>query len=478
MDKKIKFGTSGWRGIIADDFTFENVRRVTRAIISFMKEKGYHKNGVVVGYDTRFLSKEFAMCVSSLFADEGVKVFFTEYPTPTPVISFEIIKKRAGGGINITASHNPFYYSGIKYSPPWGGPAEPEVTRRIEEFITDSSKDKSKKEFNHYVDIGIIEVFDPLRDYIEAIKKIFPFDFHFEKSVIFDILFGTGGRYIKELFKNFKNVKIIHDRIDPLFGGLEPVPYEEELDELKRLVKEEKAIVGLALDGDSDRFGVISSDGTFITPNEVISIISYFLIPEWIKKTGEKLGIGRTVSTTRLLDKIASHFEIPLYETPVGFKYIGMLLRDKKIFIGGEESGGLSINGWIPEKDGILADLLILGIIEDKKATPKELIDKIYKRFGRFFTKRIDIRFEEEESQHVTEFINKFNETTLFGLKIAEINRKYGLLINFEDKVSWVLLRKSGTENVIRFYFESMDKNTFNIIEKGAKNLIDYIMKK
>ena len=478
MDKEIKFGTSGWRGIIAEDFTFPNVRKVTRAIIKFMKEKGYHKNGIVVGYDTRFLSKEFAMTVSTIFAEDNIKVFFTEHPTPTPVISFEIIKKSTGGGVNITASHNPFYYSGIKYSPPWGGPAEPEVTKMIEGFIPHSSSMKPKGEFDDYVKSGIIEVFDPLKEYTSSIKKLFPFDFNFKKPVIFDLLFGTGTRYVKELFKDFTNIKLIHDSIDPFFGGLEPVPYKHELRELKEHVKKEGAIIGLALDGDSDRFGVISSDGSFITPNEVISIISYFLIPQWKKSVKKNLGIGRTVSTTRLLDEIASYFDIPLYETPVGFKYIGMLIRDEKIFIGGEESGGLSIHGWLPEKDGILANLLVLGIVEDKKSPPKELIEEIYKKFGKFYTHRIDIRFKEEEAEGVVEFIRSFDRDSLFGLKVKEINRKDGLLIKFEDEVSWVLLRKSGTENVIRFYFESKDRAIFKIIEEKSRGLIDYIMEK
>ena len=477
MDKKIKFGTSGWRGIIAEDFTFPNVRKVTRAIIRFMREKGYERNGVVVGYDTRFLSKEFAMTVSTIFAENGIKVYFTEYPTPTPVISFEIIKKGTGGGVNITASHNPFYYSGIKYSPPWGGPAEPEVTKMIEKFIPHSSSTKPEGEFDDYVKSGVIEIFDPLNEYVSSIKEVLPFNFDFKKPVIFDVLFGTGARYVKELFKGFKNIKLIHDRVDPLFGGLEPVPYEHELKELKEYVKRERAIIGLALDGDSDRFGVISSDGTFITPNEVISIISYFFIPKWKREVKKSLGIGRTVSTTRLLDEIASYFNIPLYETPVGFKYIGMLIRDEKIFIGGEESGGLSIHGWLPEKDGILANLLVLGIVEDKKLPPKDLIEEVYKKFGRFYTHRIDIRFREEEAEKVVEFINKFDKDLLFGLKVKEINRKDGLLIKFEDGVSWVLLRKSGTENVIRFYFESKDKTTFKTIEEKSKSLIDYIMK-
>ena len=478
MDKEIKFGTSGWRGIIAEDFTFPNVRKVTRAIIKFMKEKGYHKNGIVIGYDTRFLSKEFAMTVSTIFAENNIKVFFTEHPTPTPVISFEIIKKSTGGGVNITASHNPFYYSGIKYSPPWGGPAEPEVTKMIEGFIPHSSSMKTKGEFDDYVKSGIIEVFDPLKEYTSSIKRLFPFDFSFKKPVIFDLLFGTGTRYVKELFKDFTNIKLIHDSIDPFFGGLEPVPYKHELTDLKERVKKEGAIIGLALDGDSDRFGVISSDGSFITPNEVISIISYFLIPQWEKSAKKKLGIGRTVSTTRLLDEIASYFDIPLYETPVGFKYIGMLIRDEKIFIGGEESGGLSIHSWLPEKDGILANLLVLGIVEDKKLPPKELIEEIYKKFGKFYTHRIDIRFKEEEAEGVVEFIRSFDRDLLFGLKVKEINRKDGLLIKFEDEVSWVLLRKSGTENVIRFYFESKDRAIFKIIEEKSRGLIDYIMEK
>ncbi|MBC7195596.1 MAG: phosphoglucomutase/phosphomannomutase family protein, partial [Caldisericia bacterium] len=296
--------------------------------------------------------------------------------------------------------------------------------------------------------------------------KVLSYEFKLKNKVIFDPMFGTGIKYLKKIFKDNENVFIIHDRFDPLFGGLEPVPYEEYLLDLKNEVLNKKAFLGLALDGDADRFGVISSDGTFITPNEVLSILAFYLGKE------KKEGIGRTISTTRLIDKIASFYNKEVYETPVGFKFIGMLIRDGKIYIGGEESGGLSIKNWLPEKDGILADLLMLKICENENASPKELIDDLYNKFGRFYTKRIDLRFSDEERNLVKNFIDNFKEDKIFELQIKNIDKKDGLLINLEEEFSYILFRISGTENVVRVYFETQNESLFKYLNEKILNFV------
>lgn len=469
MDERIVFGTSGWRGVIADDFTFKNLRKVSRAIARYLMENNLSEDGIVVGYDTRFLSKEFAKEVSVIFASNGIKVYFFNEPTPTPVVSFSVIRLKSGGGVNITASHNPFYYSGLKYSPKWGGPAEPEITKVIEKYIPLESSEKAKHDFDYFLKNKIINIIDTYKEYLENLLKILPYQFNLSNRIVFDLMYGTGIRYIKGLFKDKEKAILIHDSFDPLFGGLEPVPYEEFLNELKEKVLEKKAIAGFALDGDADRFGVISSEGTFITPNEVLSILTYNFIE------GKKEGVGRTISTTRLIDKICDHYKIKVYETPVGFKYIGMLIRDNKIFIGGEESGGLSIKGWLPEKDGILANLLLLQVIEKEKASPKELIENIYEKFGRFYTKRIDLKFSDVERKFIKDFIDNFSSDEIFSLKIKNIDKKDGLLINLEKEPSYILFRISGTENVIRVYFETQDKKLFMHIEKNLNNFIKNI---
>ena len=466
MDYRIKFGTSGWRGVIAEDFTFSNVRKVSRGIRNYLIENNIHKNGIVIGFDTRFLSKEFAKEVAKIFAESGIKVLFIYEPAPTPVVSFTILKYEAAGGVNITASHNPYYYSGLKFSPSWGGPAEPEVTGKIEELLNKESDFEIKKDFEDFVEEGIIQIVDPSEDYIENLLKIIPYELNIRNKIIFDPMFGTGIKYLKKLFKENNNITLIHDKIDPLFGGLEPVPYEEFLSDLRNVVIEKNAFLGLALDGDADRFGVISSDGTFISPNEVLSILSFYLGKD------KKEGIGRTISTTRLLDKIANFYNLEIFETPVGFKFIGMLIRDGKIYIGGEESGGLSIKGWLPEKDGILADLLMLQICENEKTPPKELIENLYKKFGRFYTKRIDLRFSDEERNIIKDFIEKFEDDEIFNLKIKNIDKKDGLLINLTEDFSYILFRLSGTENVIRVYFETQNKSLFDFINNEILNFI------
>ncbi len=466
MDYRIKFGTSGWRGIIAEDFTFPNLRKVSRGIRNYLIEANLSDKGIVIGYDTRFLSKEFAKEVAKIFAESKIKVLFLSEAAPTPVVSFTILKYKTAGGINITASHNPYYYSGLKYSPSWGGPAEPEVTSKIEELLNKENDLEIKKSFEDFVNENAIEIIDPSDEYIESLLKVLPYEIEFKNRVIFDPMFGTGIKYLKKLFKNNENILLIHDKFDPLFGGLEPVPYEEYLLDLKNEVFDKKAFLGLALDGDADRFGVISSDGTFITPNEVLSILAFYLGKE------KNEGIGRTISTTRLIDKIAYFYNKEVYETPVGFKFIGMLIRDGRIYIGGEESGGLSIKNWLPEKDGILADLLMMEICEKENASPKELIDDLYNKFGRFYTKRIDLRFSDKERAIVKNFIDNFSENKIFELKIKNIDKKDGLLINLEEEFSYILFRISGTENVVRVYFETQNESLFKYLNENILNFI------
>lgn len=470
MDYRIKFGTSGWRGVIAEDFTFGNIRKVSRGIKDYLINENIGDKGIVVGYDTRFLSKEFAKEVSKIFALSGIKVFFLIGPTPTPVISYTILKYKTSGGVNITASHNPFYYSGIKFSPSWGGPAEPEVTKKIEEYLNKESDEEIIEDFDYFVKKGLIEIIDPFSDYIDDLLKILPYKVDLTNKIVLDPMFGTGIRYINKIFENYLDkVFIIHNNFDPLFGGLEPVPYDEFLEDLKKEVLNRGAFLGLALDGDADRFGVISSDGTFITPNEVLSILAFYLGKD------KKEGIGRTISTTRLIDKIANYYNIDVFETPVGFKFIGMLIRDGKIYIGGEESGGLSIKGWLPEKDGILADLLVLQICEKEKASPKDLIDELFKKFGRFYTKRIDLRFKKEEREAVKNYIENFNENSIFNLKIKSIDKKDGLLLNLESEFSYILFRISGTEDVVRVYFETQDEKLFEYLNEQILNFINRV---
>lgn len=473
MDYRIKFGTSGWRGIIAKDFVFSNVRKVARGICRYLIECKISNKGIVVGYDTRFLSKEFAKEVAKIFANSGILVYFINEPAPTPVVSFTILKYNTAGGVNVTASHNPYNYSGLKFSPSWGGPAEPEVTTKIEELLNKESDKEIKNSFDFFVKDNKIIIIDPSDDYLNNLFEVLPYEIKITKPIVLDPMYGTGTKYLKKIFKDSKKVIYKHDNIDPLFGGLEPVPYEEFLVDLKNEVLNKKATLGLALDGDSDRFGVISSDGTFITPNEVLSILSFHLYNE----KNFNSGIGRTISTTRLIDKIGNHFNVNVYETPVGFKFIGMLIRDGKIYIGGEESGGLSIGGWLPEKDGILADLLILQICENEKTTPKDLIENLYKKFGRFYTKRIDLRFSEIERDFVKNFIDKFEDDNIFGLKICSVNKKDGLLINLSEDLSYILFRLSGTENVVRVYFETQNLELFNFLENQILNFIRNLMR-
>ncbi|MEI6846360.1 MAG: phosphoglucomutase/phosphomannomutase family protein, partial [Candidatus Firestonebacteria bacterium] len=389
---KIKFGTSGWRGIISDDFTFANVSRVAQAIARYVKEKekATVKNGVLVGYDTRFLSEKFAATAAGVLSANGLKVFLTKRDTPTPVISCEIIKRKLAGGINITASHNPSSYNGLKFSPSWGGPALPETTKIIEEYANDPRLVVKEEDNRNVVSL------DPREAYLKIIRN--KVDFKLIKKagmkVGVDLLYGTGRGYLDVLLKeSCKKVSVFHDYLDAYFGGGSPEPSKERLACLQAALKKDHLELGLATDGDADRYGILDRDGTFITPNEILSLLMVYLK----KSRGWNGCVVRTVATTHLVDALAKKYKIPVRETPVGFKYIGEIMMQEPMIIGGEESGGLTIYKHIPEKDGILACLLVLEMVAAEKKTIKEILKKLYAEVGYIATGRGNVRLTEEK---------------------------------------------------------------------------------
>lgn len=461
----IKFGTSGWRGIIADDFTFENVRLASTGIALYLKEIG--AKSVVVGYDTRFLSEDFAKASSEVLAYHGIKVYFSNYDIPTPVVSFEILDKDADGGVNITASHNDYMYNGLKFSNKTGGPALPEETRRIEEIINQLKTENRKiewKNFDEAASKGLITIFSET-NYFKEIKKFIDLEKIERKrlKVVYEPFFGTGRRFVPTLIKDLTDFKMIHGERDPLFGKLHPEPIEENLNELKNAVIANKANVGLSTDGDADRFGFVDFDGTFIPPNVILSIIYYYLLE--VRKL--KGNVVRTISTTTLLDRIAKAYGYESIVTPVGFKYIGEALFEKKAVFGGEESGGASIQGWLQEKDGILINALVLEIISYFGKSLKELKNELYRKFGEVYNKRIDFSFSPELQTKAMHILRDYIYKNKEFLSIEEINELDGIHITFEDKSS-ILFRVSGTEPKLRIYLEAQNENKLEELEKMA----------
>ncbi|MDR1474159.1 MAG: phosphoglucomutase/phosphomannomutase family protein [Endomicrobium sp.] len=468
----IKFGTSGWRGIIADDFTYANVAIATQAIANLLKEQVSNAS-LIIGYDTRFMSEDFAKFSAEILAGNGIKALFCKRNTPTPVLAYNIINSKLSGGINFTASHNPYKYNGLKYSPDWGGPALPETTQKIEKFCFEiQSKDIKSIPFVEGIKDNLIELYNPQSSYIKKIKDLVNFK-ALKKSKIkiaADVLHGTGAGYIDTLLDNagIKNITINKNR-DTMFSSGAPEPSEKNLSELKDLVKKESYKLGFSTDGDADRFGIIDSDGTFITPNQVIPVLLYHL-----NKTRGWTGIvARSVMTTHLIDKLAAKIGVSVEETPVGFKYIGdiMVNNPDKFIIGAEESGGLTIRGHVPEKDGILACLLMAEVVAMSKKSVKELLKDIKKITGEVFTSRLNFQLQHEEMDAFREALKEKMPNSIAGMKIKRNITIDGHKFILDDN-NWIGFRLSGTEPVVRLYAESDSQKKLNKLLKAGEAFV------
>ena len=388
---RIKFGTSGWRAIISDDFTFDNVRLLSQAVSNHLKSAGLSKKGVIIGHDTRFLSSGFAKETARVLASNGIRVYFPKRSTPTPTMSYSVLDKKLGGAIMISASHNSPEYNGFKFSAETGGPSSKKVTRMIEKEVTrvkikDIKIDEKKAEEN-------IIAFDPKPAYMRKLRKILniPMLKTGRMKIAVDCMNGIVAGYLDTFLKDLNyEVKVIDAHNDPFYGGRNPDPSPEILKELINTVKKEDFDIGLAVDGDGDRFGVIDRDGEFIIPNKAIPLIFYYLV----NSTKLMPHVARSVSTTHLIDEIAKDYGVNTVETPIGFKYIAEQLLNGTCMFGAEESGGLSVAGHVPEKDGLLANLLVVETMVYFKKPLKVILNEIYGKYGHFYNKRINIEMD------------------------------------------------------------------------------------
>ncbi|MDR2708463.1 MAG: phosphoglucomutase/phosphomannomutase family protein [Elusimicrobiota bacterium] len=470
METEIKFGTSGWRAIFADGFTYKNVALVCQAISDHINAQKVQKSSVIIGYDTRFMSEDFAKRAAIVLAANNIKALLCKRNTPTPVLSYEVRRSKLTGAINFTASHNPYNYNGIKFSPSWGGPALPQTTNDIEKRckqikqVKDITFEKALKE-------KLIVNYDPRPAYLKAIKKLVNFKALKKANikVAVDVLHGTADDYLDALLDEaqIKN-KTINKNRDPFFGGHSPEPSKENLTELTAIVKKESCKLGLATDGDADRFGILDFNGTFITPNQVISILLYHL-----NKTRGWTGIvARSVMTTHLIDKLAAKLGgIEVKETPVGFKYIGEIMEEfpKQFIIGGEESGGLTIRGHIPEKDGILACLLMAEAVAMSKKPVSALLKDIEKLTGKIFTERLNFRLPVEVMEQFRKKLKESDIKQFAGFTIKNKITLDGDKFILDDN-TWIGFRLSGTEPVVRLYAESdTPAKLAKIVKEGKK---------
>lgn len=469
---QIAFGTSGWRGILCDDFTFANVRAVVQAIADHLKESGQAKGGVVIGSDSRFMGGRFTEEAARTLAAAEIKSFLCNRDLPTPVISYEILRRKAGGGINFTASHNPPEYNGIKFSPSWGGPALPETTKDIEQRANNLLGKVGAPELTleSAIEKGLVEVIDPRETYLAELET--KIDFAAIKKIgklALNPMYGTARGYLDAPLQKFGvPFCIINDHLDPYFGGQPPEPSEAHIPDFISLVKGDPEIkLGIATDGDADRFGIIDADGSYIEPNYIIALLLDYLIKER-KIEG---GVARSVATSHFVDAVAKKHGVPLYETPVGFKYIGELITQDKIVIGGEESAGLSIKGHVPEKDGLLACFLVAEMVAKEGKTVRELIERLYAEVGRFITRRDNLRLSAALEAAYPQKVASV-PTEIAGSKIKDVITVDGVKLILEDG-AWMLFRKSGTEPVVRLYGEAAtEKRLAEVMAAGRQFIL------
>jgi phosphoglucomutase len=447
-NQAIHFGTSGWRGVIADDFTFSGVRRAAAAIAGHVRAR--KKSPVlIVGYDTRFFSEEFALAAASVLRSHGCRILFCREATPTPATAHAILHGKLDGGVNITASHNPAAYNGLKFSGPDGGPALPEITRDIEKRAAAIPDEPG----GHHEIENDFERIDPREPYFEQLRRMIRFDVlrAAKGSFVCDAVHGCGAGWLDRILaESGVGVTSIRAERDVLFEGTGPDPSEQNLAPLRKSVADNRALAGLATDGDADRFGIVDRDGSFVSPNHILGLVFDYLL----ETRGYKLGASRSVATTHLLDAVAHLHGVQVYETPVGFKYVGPLLREDKIALGGEESAGMTIRGHLPEKDGILACLLVAEMIAARQSSLAEQLRGLFRRVGReFWPVRVNLHLPEDVQAKLPERLRAdFKEFA--GRRVAKTNRADGLKLIFEDG-EWLLMRPSGTEPVVRIYTEA-----------------------
>lgn len=470
MASVISFGTDGWRDLIAENFTFPHVRVVAAAIANYVQDTYTPDRPVLVGYDTRFLAREFAETVVAVLQARGLKTLLSERDVATPVIAFAARELKSAGAIMLTASHNPPGYCGIKYIPDYAGPATKEITDQIVANVAKHLPEAA----NFPVERKVGDTFDPMPSYMAWIRDMVKPDAlkGAKLKVVYDALYSTGRGYLDALLREYGcEVTLLHGERDPLFGGGMPEPAVAQLGELIATVRAQGADLGLATDGDADRFGVVDGEGTFYTPNQVISL----LLRHLVKNRGFKGAVVRTVATTHLLDRLAAHYGVDARETPVGFKWVGEKMRAEPVIIGGEESGGLSVLGHIPEKDGILANLLIADMVATEDKPLKQIWADLIAEVGWDpANRRLDLHLSQEAKDAVLRLFLERTPTEIAGLKVASTSRMDGVKLILEDG-SWVLARPSGTEPIIRVYLEAADQGALDRLAAAVQQLVESV---
>src|SRR2546427_587136 len=473
----IKFGTSGWRGLIARDFTFDNVRLATQGIADFLNPEIRTPNSelfsrkpiLIMGHDTRFLGREFSLAAAEVLAASGLTPLLCNRDAPTPVIAHTIRRRKAIGGINMTASHNPAEYQGLKFSTHNGAPATPEVTQQIEGNIAQLLA----RNWNFQAaGAGTIacKTLDPQPAYFKQLRRLIDFAAirKARLKVAVELMYGTGRGYLDALLED-AGAKVIrfHDELNPLFGGHHPEPNAEGMREVSKLVRAGKAQLGLGLDGDADRFGIVDKSGAWLTPNQVLALALYHLK----KNRGWTGAVVRTVPTSHQVDAVAELLGVKVHETPVGFKYIGALMESEPVIVGGEESGGLSVKGHVPEKDGILACLLMTELVATERKSLGRILKEFEQQTGEFHSDRLNVRIPPEKKEAL---LNKLAAglDSVGPFKVEKFITTDGYKFLLPNR-EWVAFRASGTEPLIRCYLEAKSASQLKKLRAACRTWLD-----
>ena len=467
MAQEIKFGTDGWRGIIADDFTFDNVRRVAGAIASYVLKYEESRRGVIIGYDTRFLSQRVAQVASAVVAAAGVPVKLANDYTPTPAVSYAVKDKGAAGGVMVTSSHNPWNWNGVKFKGKFGGSATPAIMKRIEEELNAGAMPQGAK--------AVIEAADLKTPYTAAVCRFADMDLIGKTKFKFaiDSMYGSGRGILAGIFQDCGVQHIaIRQEVNPLFPDINPEPIEPHIALLQQTVVKEKCDAGLATDGDADRIGAVAEDGSFVDSHKIFCVLLRWLLVRK-KWPGD---VVRAFNTTRMLDRIAAKYGRKLYETPIGFKYIADLMMEHDILIGGEESGGIGYSRFLPERDGILNSLLLANVMAEEGKPLGQLVADLQHEFGPHYYGRRDLHIPEEMKQGAIQRARAEGTQSLGSYRVVKKENLDGIKFfldaptNGNGAEAWILFRASGTEPLLRLYAEAASPELVNEILTAAES--------
>ena len=465
----IKFGTDGWRARIADGYTFENLRRCAQGFACFVKENGMAEKGIVIGHDKRFHADSFAAAAAEVLAANGIKVWLTDGPTPTPAISYAVVAKNAGGAINITASHNPPEDCGFKVRDASGGAIPPHDLKKIEAAIPDDMGRVKQMKLDDAMSDGLVTMFSARPEYEAQIHRLIDVE-PIKKSgysVLYDAMWGNGAGWFSGLLAGgATKVHEVHNERNPIFPKMSrPEPIPPNVDDGLSYVKKLAADVAIINDGDADRVGFGDENGNFIDQLRVYGMLGYY----FLEVRGDRGPIVKTISTTKMLNKLGKMYNVPVHETGVGFKYIAPKMMEVDALIGGEESGGYAFHGHVPERDGILAGLFLLDMMVQTGKKPSELLDTLFGVVGAHFYDRIDTRFDAADKPAVLQRVSAARPAKVGGLACTDIVTVDGHQFIMEDG-GWLLIRFSGTEPIIRVYCETTHEDKVAaILDDGMK---------